>query len=660
MQKMKTSFRDIRRSCRPLCVFIALVFSVSLKAQDRDKYDSIAVKYKGEHAVYSDIAARLVISIENGALVAKQTVTLEKLFLTDQSLSNYNKEFFVYSDFNELINYHGVAYLPNGKTYKREDNVVFGAGRPRDYIFYDDTRVVEGYYSGLTKNAITETRYTIKHTDIHMLSGFEFQDVFQNLPVANASFEVVAPAEVNMEFALKGLNTSMIKQTKEERNGKVHYLFTAANMPAIKDFESVPSWRYYVPHVIPYISSFRLEGYKKDSVISKSTDHLYKYLYNYVRSINLKTSTDLDNLVTDLTKNDISQRDKAAHIYRWVQEHIHYVAIENGLEGFVPRPADTVLKRKYGDCKDMASIISAMCRKAGMNAYFTWIGTDDLPYNIDDLPLNINFNHMICAVQAGDEWLFLDGTHKLLPCGGNRGDIQGKQALIAMGDNNYKVVTIPIEPADKNVTIDSSFITIEGKTIAGTLQQSYKGYDAWNLGYGVMYNKKDDEREKFVKSLTARGSDKFFQNKYEINANNTGDKDVIVNAKFTVEDYVQRVGKQCFVNMNLNHHFEDSRIDVKDRNVPTYYDHKTKRKEVVVLEIPKGYKVSYLPHSVKGSLGDQWSYSINYKADKKKITLTKEYELNTLSIGTDKFAANNKIVDDLKKVYNESVVLTTN
>ncbi len=651
-----------KRPLARLGLFVAtMLLSQGVQAQDWYKYDSLATKYKNEHAVYTNFSGKLVITIEDGNLVANNYSTIEKLYLDDQSLNTVNREYFEYGDFNQLTGYSALTYLPaRGKTYKRVGCNTFGSGRPADYTFYDDSRIAVAYFSGLQKRAITETRYSTENTDVHMLSGFIFQDYFESLPIAYASYEVIVPRNVNMEFSVSGSNTAIIKKTTEEKNGRIHYLFTATDIPAAKSFENIPSWRHYMPHVIPYITSFRLDGAKKDSIVSRSPDDLYKYLYNYVRGINFKTDSFITKTVAEITKDDVTPAEKAAHIYKWVQENIHYVAIENGLEGFVPRPADTVYKRMYGDCKDMASICQAMCRKAGVNAYFAWIGTDHMPYKIEDVPLNVNFNHMICAVKDGDDWVFLDGTNRLQPYGCNREDIQGKQALISIDEHNYKIVSIPVEPAEKNVTVDSSHIAIAERKIEGSLSQAYTGHDAMMVGYKLLYNKKKDDREKMIRALTLRGSDKYTQKKFEAKTNKSGKRDVTVNVDFVVEDYVMNAGKKCFVNMNLLHHFEDAHIDMKDRNVPWHYDYKSKHKEVVVLDIPKGYKVDYLPAPVKGSLDNVWNYTITYTADKKHITLTKEYEVNALSINPDRFAANNKLVDDLRKSYRESVVLTTN
>ncbi len=659
---MKRKMKYIKEPGKQLWLIAAAMLVLShLSAQDRDKYDTIANRYKNEHAVYTNVTEQLVITEENGVLAANSYVTLEKLLLTDHALNTYNRDQFDYSDFHELTSCSGLAYLPSGyKTYRQVKCSGFGSGSPRSYVFFDDVRYVQSYYSGLLKNSITETKYSIEHTNMHMIPSFWFQDVNFGLPVASATYEVIAPAYVKMNFVIKGENTSKIKQTKEEKNGKIYYRFTATEIPAFKEYENVPSIHYYVPHVIPYIVSYRLDGAKKDSVLTNNADDLYKYLYPNVRNKNFKVDTFLTKKVDQITGDDVSVKDKAEHIYKWVMKNIHYVAIENGLEGFVPRPADTVLKRKYGDCKDMAAIIVTMCNMAGLEAHYAWVGTNRLPYEHNDLPLSLLFNHMICALKLNGQWIFLDGTTRLLPFGSNRYDIQGKEAMIAIDDNKYEVVKIPFEAADKNVTVDSTYISIEGKKITGSVKQFYKGYDAWKLCDMLQYTKKEDDREKAVRAITSRGSNKYIQSKYDIDASETGNRDVTIKADFVVDDYVHQAGKQCFVNLNLLRFYEDNAVNKKDRKVPAYFDYKNKHKEVVVLNLPKGYKVKSLPAPIKKSIDGVWNYSISYTADKNRIVLTKEYELNTTAIASDYFADHNKMVDVLKNIYKESVVLTAN
>jgi hypothetical protein len=112
--------------------------------------------------------------------------------------------------------------------------------------------------------------------------------------------------------------------------------------------------------------------------------------------------------------------------------------------------------------------------------------------------------------------------------------------------------------------------------------------------------------------------------------------------------------------MNLNHTVPGMRINDAGRAVPYYLDNKEVTREYVELNIPEGYKVTYLPKDAQGNVDSLWSYKISYKADPKtgKVTLSKEYQVNTMAISPEKFEAHNKMVDDLRNLYKETVVLT--
>jgi hypothetical protein len=145
---------------------------------------------------------------------------------------------------------------------------------------------------------------------------------------------------------------------------------------------------------------------------------------------------------------------------------------------------------------------------------------------------------------------------------------------------------------------------------------------------------------------------------YNLKMDENGNKDLGVNGKFTIGGYATKLGKDYIVNMNVTRRFDNDYIDTVERNVAWYFDYKNKVKDVVVLDIPEGYKVKYLPANAKGGYNDMWNYSITYKNDGKQITLTREYTLNTLSINRQHFAGHNKAIKELQKNYKESVILT--
>src|SRR5690606_2607375 len=94
------------------------------------------------------------------------------------------------------------------------------------------------------------------------------------------------------------------------------------------------------------------------------------------------------------------------------------------------REAHLVCQRKYGDCKDMASLLVTMCKEAGLKAFYTWIGTRSKPYKYQETPLPVADNHMICTIELDGKFIFLAGTGVNIPFGIPPYNLQGKDALV--------------------------------------------------------------------------------------------------------------------------------------------------------------------------------------------------------------------------------------
>jgi hypothetical protein len=639
---------NIRWQHRTICLLVtAMLLSCAVQAQlslKRQKYDSIAAKYSNEHAIYTDVNHHLVIREEGGALVATSTEIREKLFISERSLNHFNRDAAHDASFSYFNSFGATLYIPEKNDYRVVNNV----DRDGDVSFD---------YSGIRKNSITRTSYSATHEELRLLPRFFFSN---NIPTLSAVLEVTAPKFVKMGFLVKSPDSTLIKRTTTEKDGNIIYRFTAINVPANKNNEFVPSGKYYMPHVIPYVISFRTTGAKRDSVLSGVDAHR-NFQYRYVHGLNLKTDSFLNKKTAELIKHAYSEREKVTRIYDWVQQNFHYLALfTDEMQGFVPNPADTVCKRMYGDCKDMSSILMAMCQKAGISAYFTAIGSDDQPYTHDEIQSEYLYDHMICAVKLDGEWVFLDGTTHIQPLGVDRRDLQGKEAFIMLDNDHHKVVKIPEAPASQNVLIDNTTMNLEYNDVTGTTYQRYSGYGAWDIAENLAYLNRKEDRDEYIKDLTSRGNSKYLVTRYDANASKSGNRDVTINANYKLGGYAQQVKREYFVNMNVKTTFSSLRMNEEDRNIAMFLPYKKTIKETVTLNIPKGYRLKSLPKNAKGGKEGLWSYSITYKSDAKNgtVTLSKEYVLHTMHIAPSQFEANNALVDELKKQYKETVVLT--
>ncbi len=95
-------------------------------------------------------------------------------------------------------------------------------------------------------------------------------------------------------------------------------------------------------------------------------------------------------------------------VYDFVVTQTRYVGLEFGIHGFKPYRVDEVLRRRFGDCKDKASLMHALLEALGIDSRLVLLRMRRLGV-IPPEPASLAvFNHAILYVPDLD--LFLDGT----------------------------------------------------------------------------------------------------------------------------------------------------------------------------------------------------------------------------------------------------------
>lgn len=634
-------------------ILTLLLFITVYSANCQEQEVIWAEKYNGENAVVTSHKQHLQVMVEDGAIKGLMVVEKEILLLTDIAPGLFNNANVYHSSFGKLKNVEGYSLIPAKKGYDKLKVKDFKEVKSTtDGIFYDDDHETILSYPGLVKGGKTILKYEIEHTDLHFMPSHYFQSY---IPIVKSEFSVTVPKDVNLKWQLRGQNTDRVKQTVSENKNKITYTWIAEDLSKVNIYDDAPNTSYYLPHLLLYIDSYiPVKGANPKKVFGTLND-LNRFYYNFIKNLNTKPDDSLKKLVADITREAVSDREKAEKLYKWVQNNIKYVAFEDGMGGFIPREANIVCQRKYGDCKDMAGLLVTMCKEAGLKSYYTWLGTRTKPYKYKETPLPVSDNHMICTVELDGRFVFMDGTDAIIPFGIPPYNLQGKDALIHIDKDNYKVVSIPIMSATENVAVDSTHFSLSGRGLAGRVALNIKGYGAWRLEQLMLY-RNGNEKEDAIKAITSRGSNKYILKEFDFKI--LPDKTVRVNSVFEIQDYAQQVGKEYYINMNLQRSYEGQWIDTKERKVPQENDYQNVVKQVVTLDIPKGYHVSYLPPSVEKGVNNLWGYKISYENIGKRVQLVKEFKMNTLYIEPEQFEENNKLVEELRKQYKESIILT--
>jgi hypothetical protein len=459
---------------------------------------------------------------------------------------------------------------------------------------------------------------------------------------------------MSVKYLVKGNNADKVVFTREERHGEIVYHFRVTDWAAEKAYADAPDSRWYSTHVIFYIEKYLNEKGETISYLA-NPDDLYRLDHGYLKNINKEAGPELRHIVDSLSAGARTMEEKARRIYGWVQQSIKYIAFEQGMEGFIPRDANLVCSRRFGDCKDMSSILTLMLRTAGVPAYYTWIGTRSLPYTYTETPLPMVDNHMICTIRLDDRYLFLDGTDPTCVFGMPSEGIQDKQALVAINDSAYKILTVPVQDQATNQLTDSTTLELTDQGLKGRIAIDLTGYYSMRLQGMLSYvNEKDNE--KYMKGRFDRGSNKFRLDSFRV-GDRSDKAHIRLTAAFTLQDYAKHIGNDWYLNMNLFKFYQHEEIDYPKRTMPIEFDFRNKRRYVVALKIPAGYQVSYLPAG-KSYHNGVWGFDLSYEQKGDWLVLTQEFDNNHLLLKPDQFANWNKVLENLFPLYRESVSLS--
>ena len=137
-----------------------------------------------------------------------------------------------------------------------------------------------------------------------------------------------------------------------------------------------------------------------------------------------------------------------AALHAFVVTQTRYVALEFGIHGYKPYPVDQVLERRFGDCKDKASLTHALLASVGIESRLVLLRMSHLGA-VPDAPASLAvFNHAILRVPSLDLWL--DGTADHSGTGEIPGADRGATVLVIEPDGPPRFGRLPLARPEEN------------------------------------------------------------------------------------------------------------------------------------------------------------------------------------------------------------------
>ena len=638
---------------RLLNILLFSCFGAGVNAQYSPELNSYQAKYPNESLVELENTNVLEIGMKGDKITILEKSYSEKIYLN--STAKYqSKESLHYSYFYNIdkieassVNYIDGKYKEFKVTdFKEKDE--FGS-----VAFHDDSKSINFYYNGLDIGSKTKLAYQTHIKNPRFLGAYYFGDFN---PIEKYSLKIIADKNIAMNFIQMYTDTVNFEFTKSEKGNKNIYQWKYKNMNSYPNNSEAINHKYRIPHIIPHIKYYTQN--KDTTYILNSTKDLYKWYKSLTKELNTEPcDNSIKTLVDSLTKDCTTNLEKAKNIYYWTQQNIKYVAFENGLGGFIPRNANEVYQKKYGDCKDNSSLLEQMLKEAGIEGHLTWIGTRRIPYKYEEVYTPVVDNHMILTFFDNNKPYFLDATGRFLDIELPSSFIQGKEALVAIDDENYKIIEVPIVANTDNIIAENLEISIDSNNaIIGKGYRTYFGYEKTNI-FNRLDNVKDNKKLKeFYRNILEKGNNNFLLDSFNETNKYAYDKEFKVDYTFNINNYINKNGNNIYVNLNLNPYDVTAVKETPPLKGTVDYSHRFSGKYYTKFNIPEGYEIEYLPKDIKVS-NDLISIEINYKQEGNIIHYNHNISTQFLMITVPQQKEVNKLIDKIQRNFKEVVVL---
>lgn len=517
-----------------------------------------------------------------------------------------------------------------------------------DGIFYSDAHICFFQLPLNKKGNTSEVKFAKTTLDPRYFTNIFFSD---DLPIADQEIKLIVPSWMQLEVKEYNFDKYGIQKQTIPGSDETVYSFKMKDIPPMRNEASAPGLTYLAPHILVLCKSAKPkdEQYTYFKTVKEQYDW-YKGLVEQIGDDEKPVKEKAEELTAGLSSDEA----KVKKLFQWVQDNIRYIAFEDGIAGFKPEKAQEVLRKKYGDCKGMANLLTVMLRSLKLDARRCWIGTKHIAYDYSTPSLSVD-NHMICAWMKNGKPVFLDATEKYIGYGEIAERIQGRQTLIENG-SQYLLERVPVSTHLQNTATESRKFSIDGNNLKGHVVQTWKGENKeWLLS--ALNDIKMDKQENALKQYLADGKQNFEISNLKIDNLTNYNADLKVEYDVLWKDVLTVFGNETYIETNNRRNLEGFKPDTAKRKLPYWFNFKNHLIFETEIILPAGKEATTLPEKLEIKQPG-YSFSGSYTRLSGKIIYKNELIINKTEIRPENFRQWNKDIDGLVDFYNQQVILT--
>jgi transglutaminase-like putative cysteine protease/Flp pilus assembly protein TadD len=359
---------------------------------------------------------------------------------------------------------------PDGAVHVLDQKTISDApAKDDDEKVYGDTQVRRAPLPAIAPGSVVEEEDVTKESAPFFGAGVVERTYFgRPVPVRQAKLTLDFPNALPVRYTLQLLPE--MKPQRSEADGRVQVEFVQRGMEPLDKAERL------LPSEVPSFPAVTFATGASWQAVAAG----------YAKLVDDKAETkDVRAVVEQVVKGKSTAEEKAAAIVEYLNREIRYTGVEFGDAAIVPHTPAETLKRKYGDCKDKATLEVTMLRAAGVPAYVALLNAGSREDVEKDLPGMGMFDHAIVYVPGSPDW-WIDATDEYAGLGQVPSSDQGRQALVARAETTGLIRIPEAQSAANRVVENREFYlaesgparVVETTTVSGVFDSEYRAFYA--------------------------------------------------------------------------------------------------------------------------------------------------------------------------------------
>jgi uncharacterized protein DUF3857 len=579
---------------------------------------------------------------DNGETITRERRVIKVLRPDGRSAAYQGVPF----DEETRLNYFkGWSISGKGLEYEAKKDDVAEVAAGEGYEVYSDAKAKVMRIPGVDVGTVVGVEWEQKRHPYTFEDHWFFQ---RSQPVERARFILHLPP--GWEFRASWIHHA---DQEPQVQGQT-YVWDLTNIPRIEDELEMPHWRALAGQLVVTYFSEKTKG--RD--YSNWND--FAAWYNQLTSGMRDPSPALQQKVQELAPANLPLLDRIKALARFAQHDVRYAAIEIGIGGFQPHPASQVFNNRYGDCKDKATVLSAMLAQIGVKSYYVPVHTDRGVYTERTPPTN-GFNHVILAIQLPQgsfktsmaalyehpqlgHLLIFDPTSRVVPFGEIPSYEQDNYGLL-VSEHGGELIHLPLSTPEANrITRTAKLTLMPDGSMKGEVQDVRTGSEAARGRYTFEHQTTADRR-KTLEQFLGRMLGNFQLDSVEADNLDDIEKELVIRYKFTADHYAKNTGPLLLVRPRVVGEKLGALDLSKPRHYPYEFDAPTLQTDAFEFNLPEGYKIDELPDAAQASFAFG-EYNSKIENAGHQLKYSREYKINAVRVPAEK-------ITDLGKFFHQ-------